>query len=51
MRKWRVVGRINGMKYNLKGHKDSKRLKNRIKRIEQARLVYVKNINGNIPTT
>ena len=57
MRKRRVVGRIYGMKYSLKGHKDRNRHKNRIikkkkkKRSGLARLVYVKNINRNIPTT
>ena len=30
MRKRRVVGRIYGMKYSLKGHKDRNRHKNRI---------------------
>ena len=35
----------------LKGHKDRNRHKNRIKRSGQARLIYVKNINRNIPTT
>ena len=35
----------------LKGYKDRNRHKNRIKRIGQVRLVYVKNINRNIPTT
>ena len=35
----------------LKRHKDRNRLKNRIKRSGQARLVCVKNINSNIPTT
>ena len=32
VRKRRVVGRIYGMKYSSKGHKDRKRLKNRIKK-------------------
>ena len=50
MRK-RRVGRIYGMKYSSKGHKDKKnRHKNRLKRSGQARLLYVKNINLNIPT-
>ena len=39
------------MKYSWKGHKDRNRHKNRIKRSGQARLVYVCNINCNIPTT
>ena len=52
MRKRWVVGRIYGMKYSWKGHKDRNRHKNRIKKKSgQARLVYVKNINCNIPTT
>ena len=51
MRKRRVVGKIYGMKYSRKGHKDRNRHKNRIKRSGQARLLYVKNINRNIPTT
>ena len=44
------------MKYSWKGHKDRNRHKNRIKikirikRIGQARLVYVTDINRNIPT-
>ena len=37
----RVVGRIFGMKYSRKGHKDGNRNKNRIERSGQARLVYV----------
>ena len=55
MRKQRVSGEFMeyeyGMKYSWKGHKDRNRHKNRIKRNGQARLVYVKNINSNIPTT
>ena len=51
MRKRRVVGRVYGMKYSWKGHNDGNRHKNRIKRIGQARLVYVKDINRNVPTT
>ena len=51
MRKRRVVGRIYGMKYTWKGHKDGDRHKNRLKTSGQARLVYVKNINRDIPTT
>ena len=51
MRKRKVDGRIYGMKYSWKGHKDRNRHKNRIKRRRLARLVYVKNINCNIPTT
>ena len=35
----------------LKGHKDRNRHKNRMKRSGQARLVYVTDINRNIPTT
>ena len=35
----------------LKDHEDRNRHKSRIKRSGQARLVYVKNINRNIPTT
>ena len=34
-----------------KGHEDRNRHKNRTKRSGQARLVYVKNINLNIPAT
>ena len=63
MRKWRVVGKIYGIKYSLKGHKDrnrhthtkqtkkegKKRKKNKMS--GQAQLVYVKNIDRNIPTT
>ena len=51
MRKWGVVGRIYGMKYRWKGHKDRNRHKNRMKRSGQARLVYVKNGNHSIPAT
>ena len=51
VRKWRVVGRIYGKKYSWKGHNDRHRHKNRIKRSGQARLVYAKHINCNIPTT
>ena len=53
MRKRRVVGRIYGMKYSWKGHKDTRnRQKNRgKKRSGQARLVYIKNVNRNGPTT
>ena len=46
MRKRRVVGRIYGMKYSGKGRKDRNRHKNRIRRSEQARLVYVKDITA-----
>ena len=50
VRKRRAVGRMIGMKYSGKGHKDRNRHKNRIeKRSGQARLVYVKDINRNIP--
>ena len=48
-KKRRVVGRIYGMKYSCNGHKGRNRHKNRIKRSEQAQLVYVKDIN-HIPT-
>ena len=51
MRKRRVVGRIYEMKYSWKVHKDKNRHKNRIKRSGQARLVYVRDINRNVPTT
>ena len=46
-----VVGRIYEMKYGWKGHKDRNRHKNRIKRNGQTRLVYVKDITRNVPTT
>ena len=49
MRKRRVVGWLYGTKCSWKGHTD--RHKTRTKRSEQAGLVYVKNINRNIPTT
>ena len=39
MRKRTVVGRLYGMKYSRKGHKDRNRHKNRIKRSGRARLV------------
>ena len=51
MRKRRVVGRIYGMKYSWKGHKDRNRHKNRINGSGPVGLVYVKNVNRNIPTT
>ena len=51
VRKRRVVRRIYGMKYSWKGHKDRNTYKNRMKRSGQARLVYVTDINRNIPTT
>ena len=51
MRKQRVVGRIHGMKIQLKGLKDRNRHENRVERTGQARLVYVKDINCNIPAT
>ena len=35
----------------LKGHEDSNRHKDKTKRSGRARLVYVKNINSNFPTT
>ena len=44
MRKRRAVGRMYGIKYSGKGHKDRNRPKNK-KRSGQARLVYVKDIN------
>ena len=44
MRKWRVVGRIYGMKCSRKGHKNRNRHTNRKKKSGQARLVYVENI-------
>ena len=42
---------IYGMKCRWKGHKDRNRHKNRVKESGQAGLVYVKNINRNVPTT
>ena len=45
VKKRRVDGRIYGMKYSGKGHKDRHRHKNRRKRSVQARLVYVYDIN------
>ena len=51
MRKRRVIGRIYGIKYSWKGHKYRGRHKNRIKRRGQARLVYVWDINPNVPGT
>ena len=51
MRKRKLVGRIYGMKYSWKHHKDRNRRKNRIKRSGQARWVYISDINRNIPTT
>ena len=51
VRKRGVVWIIYGVKDGWKGHKDRNRHKNRIKRSGQARLVYVKNTNRNIPTT
>ena len=50
VRKRRLVGRIYGMKHNWKAHKDRNRHKNRIKRSGQARLIYVSDVNHNIPT-
>ena len=50
VRKRRVVGRIYGMKYSWKGHKDRNSHKNRINRSGQAWLAYVKNISRSIPT-
>ena len=57
VRKRRVVGRIYGIKYSRKGHKDRNRHRNRIRgsgedrnryknriRSGQARIVFVKNI-------
>ena len=51
VRKRKVVGRIYGMKYCWKGHENINGHKSRIKRSGQARLVCVKDINRNIPTT
>ena len=51
VRKQRLVGRIYGMKYSSKGHKDRNRHRNRVKRSGQARLLYVFDINHNIPAT
>ena len=51
MKKRRVVGRIYGVKYSRKGHKDRNRHENSVKGRGQARLVYVKNVNRNIQTT
>ena len=48
-RMWRQ--RICGMKYSWKGHNDRNQHMNKIKRSGQARLVYVKDISHNIPTT
>ena len=50
MKKRGAVGKIYGMKYSRKGHKDRNRHKNRIKRSGKTRLVYVKNTNHSIPT-
>ena len=41
VRRWRVVVRIDGMKYNSKGHKHRNRHKNRIKMGGQAQMVYI----------
>ena len=49
MRKRRVVGRIYGVKYSRKGHKNRNRHKNRIKTGGQAQLVDVKDINREHP--
>ena len=49
VRKRRVVRRIYGVKYSWKGHTDRNRHKNRTKRSGQARLVYVKDTNHNVP--
>ena len=51
VRKRRVVGRIYGMAYSGKVHKDRSRHTNRIKRSGQAQLVFVTNTNRNILTT
>ena len=51
VRKQRVVGRIYRIEYSLRGHKHRNRYKNRIKRSGQSRLLNVKDINRNIPTT
>ena len=50
MRNGRVVGRINGWKYSWWSHTDRNWHKNRMKKSGQARLVYVKDTNHNIPT-
>ena len=34
-KKWRVVGKIYGMKYSSKAHKDTNRYKNIIKRVHK----------------
>ena len=49
VRKQIIVAKIYGMKYSRKSYKDRNRHKNRIKMGWQAQLVYVKNINCNIP--
>ena len=49
MRKRRVVGRVYGMEYSWKGHRDRNRHKNRIERNGPARLVYVFDINHKHP--
>ena len=49
MRKWRVVGRIYGLKYSWKGHNDRNKHKKKMKRGGQTQLVYVTDININIP--
>ena len=51
MRKRRVVGRIYGRKYSWMGQWERNRHKKRMKKNGQAVLVYVKNMNRNIPTT
>ena len=50
VKKRRVVGRICGMKYDRKGHRDRNRHKNRIKRSEHAQLVDVQGIKHDLPT-
>ena len=50
VRKRRVVGRIYGIQYKWKGHKDRNRHRSRIERSGQARLAYVKDMNRNIPS-
>ena len=50
-KKLRVIGRIYGMKYSWKDQKCRNRHMNRIKRSGQAQLIYVFDINHNIPTS
>ena len=50
VRKRRVVGRIYGMKYSSRGHRDRNRHKKRIKKEWASSVGLCKNINRNIPT-